>query len=300
MVSRRTRTFAAFTLAVVAAAACSGLPGGPRATPDAPVKPLSHAQYQARLTAASAVLGDALDQVARAGSPDVLGAALTATALAGPRAANMLGEALAPPDVYESAGHLVQRMRLLGDGLQILAGQAESFSLCGGASAMSALSGLDHAKKLREAIQEVTGHGYQVRELIPTPTPPPDRHAANGTFLLDIPNRGLGQELAIDNGNDQDALVTLVRDGAPVLALYVGSRSNVSVKGIPNGTYSMDYTQGDDWDSGLKAFTRACAFLGIDQELQFDGRNGYKVSLKVTPAGNLTTHRVSPKDYPRV
>jgi hypothetical protein len=300
MVSRCGRAFAALAMAAVVVASCSGFPGRSRTTPGGHARPLSHAAYQAQLTAASNLFGDALDQVARAGSPDALGTALDGAGLAGPRAANVLAAGLAPSEVYDSGGRFVRHMRLLGAELQGLVDQAQTLKLCGGPSAMAAVSALDHAQGLRAAIQEVVAHGYQARELIPPPAPMPDRHAANGSLLLDSLNRGDGPELAIDNGNDQDALVTVVRDGAPKLALYVTARSNAPVRGIPNGAYTVYFTQGEDWDSGLKTFTRTCSFQSFDKPLQYDGTTSWTVGLKPTPTGTSPTHRVSPKDYPKI
>ncbi|HKF75375.1 MAG TPA: hypothetical protein VKF59_04475 [Candidatus Dormibacteraeota bacterium] len=299
MVDQCRRAIAALTMAGTLAASCSGLPGQSRVTPQTPVRPLSHAAYQAQLTAASNLIGGALDRVAGAGSPDVLATALADAGATSPRAANVLSEGLPPADVYDSTGRFVLHLRLLGDELQSLVDQAQSFKLCGGPSAMAALSALDHAQKLRAASQEVAAHGYQVRDLIPPETPLPDRHAANSSLLLDMPDRGDGPELAVDNGTGEDGMVTVLRDGSPRLALYVTAHATASVPGIPNGSYAIFFTQGQDWDAGLKAFTRSCSFESFDKPLQFDGTTNWTVGLKPT-ANGFPTHRVAPKDYPKV
>jgi hypothetical protein len=68
---------------------------------------------------------------------------------------------------------------------------------------------------------------------------------ANGALVRRAVPGGLGQ-LTSHNGNDQDAVVSLVRGSGSVaaLALYVRAKSSATTTSVADGTYQVYYTLG--------------------------------------------------------
>ncbi|MGH3836839.1 MAG: hypothetical protein ACRDSF_14250, partial [Pseudonocardiaceae bacterium] len=65
-----------------------------------------------------------------------------------------------------------------------------------------------------------------------------DRRLDNGQFVRAGSLTGRG-ELTIDNGGDQDAVVSLAMNKSPAFSVYVRNGSKYTVKGIRDGTYEI-------------------------------------------------------------
>jgi hypothetical protein len=139
-------------------------------------------------------------------------------------------------------------------------------------------------------------------ESTPGPSGPrPD----NGAVVVTRGTSGHG-ELAIENGTDQDALVTLALRGSAVRAVYVRSSGNTDLRGIPDGTYDIFVAQGDGWNRELRRFTEFPAYSKFNDPAPFQtvretGAIRYtrlSITLQPVSGGNTSTVPVDPDAYP--
>jgi hypothetical protein len=78
--------------------------------------------------------------------------------------------------------------------------------------------------------------------------------------------RGHGQ-VTINNENKSDAVVSLFDASGPYVSIYVASGKQATVAEVPEGTYEMRYTLGEEWDGRL--FRRHPASFKLEQPLSF-------------------------------
>ena len=127
----------------------------------------------------------------------------------------------------------------------------------------------------------------------------------NGATIVQRGKSGRG-ELAIDNGTDQDALVTLSTGGKAVRAVYVRASGNTDVRGIADGTYDIFVAQGDGWNRELRRFTASPDYSKFDDTAPFKtekesgGIRYTRLSITLQPVanGNVSTEPVDPDAYP--
>jgi hypothetical protein len=127
----------------------------------------------------------------------------------------------------------------------------------------------------------------------------------NGAVLVTRGTSGHG-ELAIENGTDQDALVTLAQGGSAVRAVYVRSSGDTDLRGIADGTYDIFVAQGDGWNRELRRFTASPAYSRFDDPAPFQtvresgGIRYTRLSITLQPVsgGNTSTVPVDPEAYP--
>jgi hypothetical protein len=116
---------------------------------------------------------------------------------------------------------------------------------------------------------------------------------------------GKGQ-LAIENGTDEDALVTLSRDGRAVYAVYCRASDDTELTGIADGDYDMFVAQGDGWNRELRRFTASPDYTKFDDPASFatvretDAIRYTRLRITLQPAvgGNAGTVPVDPESYP--
>jgi hypothetical protein len=141
-------------------------------------------------------------------------------------------------------------------------------------------------------------------EAAPAPGPSGPR-PANGAVLVKRGKSGRG-ELAVDNGTDEDAFVTLSQGGKAVRGIYVRQSSNADLSGIADGTYDIFVAQGDGWNRELRRFTDSAEYSKFDETAPFttarerDGIRYTRLSITLQPVanGNVSTEPVDPDAYP--
>jgi hypothetical protein len=98
------------------------------------------------------------------------------------------------------------------------------------------------------------------------------RPISSGTILLDTMfPRGLG-ELNIKNAKtDKDAVAILVRSGSlePLIAVYINAEDKNTMKGIQDGTYTLYYSLGQDYDPVARQFTRNAEYYRLANVLSY-------------------------------
>ena len=139
-----------------------------------------------------------------------------------------------------------------------------------------------------------------------TPGPGPSgSRPANGAVVPKRGKAGKG-ELAIENGTDEDALLTLSRDGRAVYAVYIRASAQAELTGIADGDYEMFVAQGDGWNDELRRFTASPDYTKFDDLASFatvretDGIRYTRLRITLQPVvgGNAGTDPVDPESYP--
>ena len=139
-----------------------------------------------------------------------------------------------------------------------------------------------------------------------TPGPEPSGpRPANGAVVTKRGKAGKG-ELAIENGTDEDALLTLSRDGRAVYAVYIRASAQAELTGIADGDYEMFVAQGDGWNDGLRRFTASPDYTKFDDLASFatvretDGIRYTRLSNTLQPVtgGNAGTAPVYQETNP--
>ncbi|MGH8903827.1 MAG: hypothetical protein ACRDYA_19665 [Egibacteraceae bacterium] len=263
---------------------------------------LSPAAYQAELAAAEGAVAPVLDQVAKAPALDTLTAELGRAQVAATDAANRLDGVLPPDQIRVVHADLTAGLRQLAADLSQLAGEVASLQLCAAPAVTASLSTKDSMNRLRSAAAALGQGSYQWGQFLPPPTAPPDRHLPNGHIVVD--NRAPGSnQLEVDNGTGQDAVITLSQAGRPIVSVYVASTKTATLRRISDGAYDLYYTVGTDWDEPLRTFTRTCGFSRFDQLATFTStRSEYtilSIGLQPTIGGTATTTKVDPQAFPK-
>jgi hypothetical protein len=117
----------------------------------------------------------------------------------------------------------------------------------------------------------VDGSGSNILQLKPCETIPQGTYRPLTGILKSPANPGEGQ-LTIDNKNFSDVVIILVDQINPtetITAAYIRSGETFTIGGIPNGTYTMYYASGNEWNSGIQHFTVNEILLKQNDPLEF-------------------------------
>ena len=259
------------------------------------------AVYRRTLAGAVAPLDKALRTVDRAREGRSLDRALDGAAEAATAAAGELETVRTPDDALTGHGGFVRALRELSEKLT----DAKSDGgRCSGASRVALGSG-GGLRTVRDSATALTDLGYPVRLRLPRTEKAQHRRLANGALVKDSGRSGLGQ-LTVSNGTDSDAVVSLTRGERVVFTVYVRRGADTTVRRVENGTYTVYFSTGEDWNASKRSFTTGCVFEKFDSKAKFrtiqvSGGTQYDVltfSLAKTIGGNATTSEVPADAFP--
>jgi len=300
--------------AVVVLAACGGsgaassrntAAGGASTAPSASPTPteMTTGQYVATVGAIDKPVSTALSAFAASGSTARLDAAATALE----NAAGLLDGVAAPAAAAQDNVDLSAKLKALAGDLQSLAkGQdGNGNAVCAAASPAVQAGRTDSLTALATLLKTMAAAGHPAGITLPKFPAQQQRSLATGTYLRDTDRSGNGQ-LTIENGGDGDAVITLTRSGTRSFAVYLRKNGSYTVKGVRDGTYTVYFTTGSDWDSGRKGFTSGCAYQKFDETLKFTTKytstqveyTTYTLSLYAIPGGTASTSNVPPGQFP--
>lgn len=113
--------------------------------------------------------------------------------------------------------------------------------------------------------------------------------------------------LRVINGTSRDAYIKLVdpRADLSVASFYVKSYSTFSLEGVPDGSYYVIFTSGEDWDSNTRSFTMNKSFTEFDGTLDFTTieypdeirYSIHEITLHQVADGNATTSEVNEQEF---
>ncbi|WP_093620670.1 hypothetical protein [Actinoplanes philippinensis] len=273
-------------------------------TTAAAAPPLDPAAFQSSLDAADKELAAALGNLRKASTPRAVSGAADAFAQAVQTQASALSGVTAPAAATAAHSDLVSALSALESELTSVSSSADSRSVCTGGSASAALSRADAAADLRSAITALAAADpaakYRFGSFLPAVTKDQNRRKANGTYLSRT--TGGSGELKIDNGNNVDTVINLVKSGSkkPSVSVYIRGNKKVTTGRIKDGTYQVFMSSGTDWDG--KRFSRDCQFSKFDSPLKFTTTSRqytiWELSLKVRLGGNASSSEVDPDSFP--
>ncbi|MFJ1646551.1 hypothetical protein [Streptomyces sp. NPDC088258] len=279
-----------------------GSPAAVTTSAPPPAPTVDPAVYRRTLAGALKPLDKALRAMNRAGGE---GRALTkafgtASDAAG-TAADALTTAPTPDDAVTANVALTIALRALSEDLKE-AGTARGRCAT---SPRVELASAEGPAGLRDASAALTGLGYPARVVLPRTEKPQKRRLGNGTLVKDAGRSGLGR-LTIDNGTESDAVVSLTGQRRTAFTLYIRKGRSATVRAVEDGSYTVYFASGTDWNSAKKSFTRDCSFQKFDDKAAFrtvavTGGTQYTVltySLAKSVGGNATTSEVPEDEFP--
>jgi len=94
----------------------------------------------------------------------------------------------------------------------------------------------------------------------------------------------------------------------PQFGVYIGKYGSYTISGIPDGTYILYYTYGNDWDGSSNRFTQPIAYLRADDNMVYTTNESdeyiyydtYTITLNPIFKGNLIAQDVDPSDFPKL
>jgi hypothetical protein len=215
-----------------------------------------------------------------------------------------------PPSGVES-GHAAMGSALSDFQAEVtqLGSLGRSHSLCTAPTVMSELTGSPAATAVRTAAGQLAtadpAHPYQIGGFLPaTAAAPATSRPASGTLLRKPAHAGSGQ-LKIENGGP-DMAISLVPQGGntATITMYVQSGVTSTAHGVPNGTYTIYYTTGTQWDPARKAFGKGCTFTHTQDPIKYDSTGSeydiWTITFDPATEGNNPVDDVDPGAYPTV
>lgn len=280
-------------------------PAGPATETAAPTTaPLDPVAFQASLDEADRQLSAAFGKLRSATSPRMVSSAADALAQTVSTQTSVLSALTVPDSVSAAHRDLVSALSALESDLNEVSSAADGRSVCTGGSAGAALSRAGGATDLRTAIAALSAADpvtqYRFGAFLPKVTKDQNRRKANGTYL--IRTTGGSGQLKVDNGNNVDTVINLVKVGAkkPAVSVYIRGKKKVTTGRIKDGTYQVFMSTGADFDG--KRFTRNCQFSKFDSNFKFTTTSRqytiWELSLKVRVGGNASSSDVDPDSFP--
>jgi len=305
----------AVILSVLLVGACSGSGGDTQApTPgtasnSVPVpQAMSVQEYSATLAAAVDPLESALEGLAKAKAYKGLERRVTAVETAAARAVTELSPITPPAELAGGHPELLTALQAFSGELGEVSSQVGDRELCTGSAVRSGLGDADETSALRDALADVSA---KLPERLPALTLPSagqkgDSRPSNGKLLRAGKLDGRSN-FTIDNGGTNDAVVSLSKGKRkPAVSVYVRKDKKYTVEGVPDGSYTVFFTGGADWDGTARAFGRNCAFQRFDPTLKFHTTQtatgvfwtDRTITLHPVVGGTASTTDVDPDAFP--
>jgi hypothetical protein len=121
-------------------------------------------------------------------------------------------------------------------------------------------------------------------------------------------NDGYGV-LELQNGTSEDAVLSLhdLAANQIIREVYVQAKHTVRLKGIPEGTYQLDYEAGLDWDSRGSIFRCGDQYARFERDFAFteerdqEGVQYHAITVTLHPVvgGNIRTKKISREEFLR-
>jgi len=133
--------------------------------------------------------------------------------------------------------------------------------------------------------------------------PPGTFRPYTGSLILDHrPQKGRNH-LTIDNGTDMDGAVILLEgEDSPLIACYVRGASTYTLIGVPDGSYRVLFTIGEEWSGDDGRFTSLAQYLAFEREAVFNSSaSRYSIvtlTLHPVEGGTARIEPLSPLDFP--
>ena len=288
----------AIALSVLMLGACSGSGGGETEAPP----PISLQQYDTALAGAVDPLQAALKGLAAAKAYKGLEGRVKAVEGTADQAVTELTEVTPPVELAAEHAQLVTALEAFHEELTGVSSQVDERSLCTGSAVRTGLGNAKATAGLHDALVAVSAKlpGDPPPLTLPAAGQKPGARPENGKILREGKLDGEG-ELVIKNGGS-DAVVTLSKKSKTTASVFVRKDKQATVKGVPDGSYTVFFTSGAAWDGKVRAFGRNCSFQRSENTSEFvttaTTRTVFTYTLYAVVGGNAPTKDVDPGDFP--
>jgi hypothetical protein len=131
----------------------------------------------------------------------------------------------------------------------------------------------------------------------------PPRRLTTGAIIREVGARDGVGELTIGNDLDLDAVAVLSRQEGPlIVAVYILNHDTHTITGVPDGSYDLYFTVGEDWDGQQGAFTRKRRLSRFEDPLPFTTTDStysvWSVTLHPVAGGTASTETVPEGAFP--
>ncbi|WP_377272215.1 hypothetical protein [Peterkaempfera sp. SMS 1(5)a] len=281
-----------------------GLPAPASATSPAVPSP-TPTPYGQSLAGLVDPVGKALGRAASARSVGDLGDRLADARQAADDAARGLDDVGPPQNAAQPHRDLVAALDRLATDLESVRSDLDRKHYCTASSALAGLGASKGLKALPKALSQLSGAGYRTSYRAPHTGAAQNRRKSTGSYVRNGSRTGRG-ELTIENGGDQDAVISLAKGKRTAYSVYVRKGADYKVRGVRDGTYTVYFTSGWDWDSKGKRFTRDCGFSKFDDPLNFTTTvtstqirwSTWRLTLQPVFGGNATTSDLDEGSFP--
>lgn len=91
-------------------------------------------------------------------------------------------------------------------------------------------------------------------------------------------------------------------DSGARVAIYVRAGSTYTLTAVPDGTYRVLFTAGEEWSGDSAAFSRNARFLEFDRPCTFtasaSGYSIWTITPHAVPGGSAQVEPLSPQEFP--
>jgi hypothetical protein len=131
----------------------------------------------------------------------------------------------------------------------------------------------------------------------------PPRRLATGTIIRESGARNGAGRLEIANELDLDGVAILSWEGGGLLvAVYILNHDSYALTGIPDGTYELYFTLGEDWNAEQAQFTRRRRLSRFEDLFPFTSTSTtysvWSVTLHPVAGGTGSTESVPEGQFP--
>jgi hypothetical protein len=222
-------------------------------------------------------------------------------------AKEQLGALAVPAAASEDNLTLYQDLAAASDDLASLGtgSDGQGGTACAAANPAVEVGALESFGTLATQVKQLAADGYPTGLTVPAFPRQQARRLANGTYLRNVDRSGEGR-LTVENGGSGDAVVTLSRGSAHSFSIYLRKNGSFTVKGVRDGSYTVYFATGTDWDAKKKGFTSGCGYEKFDKQLKFTTTykssyveyTTYTISLYGVAGGTASTSSVPPGQFP--
>ncbi|WP_285692964.1 hypothetical protein [Actinomadura sp. NBRC 104412] len=292
------------TLCSGACSAGSDIEG--RASGGPSVRPISLQEYESRVASAVKPLQSALKELDKAKGYKGLEGRVTAVRQATGQTANALRAVTPPPATAREHTNLLLALQRTYADLNVVADLVDGRHLCTGGAVRARVGDTDGATALRTGITALEAKlpGGAVELAVPAAGQKRSKRPSNGK-LIHSGRRGGRGSLIVRGGGD-DAVVALAKGKKTFLSVYVRSGKKTTVRGIPDGKYTVYIAEGTDWDAKARTFGRECAFERFKDPIGYRTTvtatriswKDWTIHLESDSGDPANTETVDPEDFP--
>lgn len=127
----------------------------------------------------------------------------------------------------------------------------------------------------------------------------------NAAVIFDRRQSAGNGELQVDNGLLEDGYILLLDpDDVPVVGYYIRANSEITIEGIPDGSFTVYVSTGELWDLVDFRFAEVVRYEKFEEPFQFSSTTTtytiWEITLHPVEGGTADVESLSPDEFPIV